>query len=74
MIGPLRSGKTMLARHLPTNLTKSHQDQIPLSALNERANGRYDVDSTSKIVVSEVRGFVQAVLAAPSGECLKNNL
>ena len=27
------------------------------------------MDSTSKIVVLEVRGFVQAVLAAPSGKC-----
>ena len=32
----------------------------PLSALNERANERYDVDSNSKIVVLEVRRVVQA--------------
>ena len=30
---------------------------------------RHDVDSISNIVVSEVRGVVQAVLAAPSGKC-----
>ncbi len=40
----------------------------PFSALNERANERYDVVSTSKFVVLEVRGVVQAVLAAPSGK------
>ena len=33
---------------------------------------RHDMESTSKIVVLEVRGVVQAVLAAPSGKCRFN--
>ena len=41
----------------------------PFSALNDRANDRYEVDVALKMVILGVGGVFQPVLAAPSGKC-----